>query len=164
MEVLALALAWPWSSPIQLAPAARSSSLWNAFHEKALLGQGRFSGSLVWLPGRSAARRSVRVFRRASMRTLMGPRVARCSLGSVQSGRCYLSGGLLVVSVDHGRLDQAFHRSHPDWAIRRESIDLSGIVSSAAPAALAFVLAQTATPAGSCTRGAAQRFVFRSGS
>ena len=42
---------------------------------------------------------------------------ARCLMGSVQFGRCYLSGGLLVMSVDHGHLGLAVHRSCPDWAV-----------------------------------------------
>jgi hypothetical protein len=42
---------------------------------------------------------------------------ARCLLGSVQFGRCYLSGGLFVTSVDHGCLGLAVHRSCPDWAV-----------------------------------------------
>jgi hypothetical protein len=60
----------------------------------------------------------MRTIRLASMRTLGElTRAARCLPRSVQFGRCYLSGGLFVVSVKHGRLDLVIHRSHPDWAV-----------------------------------------------
>jgi hypothetical protein len=60
----------------------------------------------------------MRVIRLASMRTPNElARAARCLPVSVQFGRCYLSNDLFVVSVGHGHLDLAVHRSHPDWAV-----------------------------------------------
>ncbi len=91
-------------------------ALWTAFHEKALSRQGRFQVFLLLaITERGIGSASSAVLPCALFEELA--RAARCLMGSVQLGRCNLSCGLFAVSVGHGHLGQAIHRSRPDWVV-----------------------------------------------